>query len=233
MALIVSENYYKLFEEAPVAAAILDASDLKLEMVNPGMLELLHRPSSVKGMCLLEFLPEFREQEYPQLLEKVIKTGQIHKEIGARVILNRHIQQESVFMDYSYTPITGNGNSTTAILVMATDVCEREMNKLNMLQSRRDLRALVMSSPVAMCIYRDADYTLDAVNDLMKDLWQGNPQKNMTILNHVYHNGIPYKYAQNGITYSYTPLRNWAKEVNAVCVIAVRTDTTDILDCLH
>lgn len=218
----VRNKYYNLFEEAPVASAILDASNLQLEMVNQSMLDLWQRPVSIKGTSLLEFLPELADQEYPQLLKRVIKTRSIHKEAGALVLLDRHKKLESVYMDYSYTPISMQGGRTTAILVMATDICEREINRLNILQSKRDLRALVMSAPVPMCIYRDTEFKVEAVNNFMLDLWQNDQTMNLAALNHVFHNGVPYSLKQNGVTYNYTPLRSGSKSVDGVCVIAVK-----------
>lgn len=219
----VYKHYYELFEDAPLAAAIFDASSLKLEIVNSSMLNLWQRPPSIQGSALLDFLPELANQEYPQILKNVAITGNTHCESGARVMLNRQSKIESVFMDYSYKPISINSNRPTAILVLATDVCEREMNNLNLSQSKRDLRALVMSAPVPMCIYRDAEFKLEAINDLMLDLWQGSEKIGDEALNHVYHNGVPYTCIQNGITYSYSPLRSGSNSVNAICVMAVRS----------
>ncbi|MET1055734.1 MAG: PAS domain-containing protein [Pedobacter sp.] len=218
------QNYYTLFEDLHVAAAILDSSNLTIDLVNQSMLELWHRPPSINGTPLLEVLPELVDQEYPMLLNKVLTTGKVHKEYGARVLLNRRKKNESVFMDYSYIPIhSSDGTRSTAVLVIATDVCEREMNKLNTVQYKRDLRALVMSAPVAMCIYRDAEFKLEAVNKCMLDLWQGSNKMDIAALQHVFHNGISYSCKQDDIMYTYTPLRNGTQVVNAVCVIAVRS----------
>jgi hypothetical protein len=221
MAQHSSAPYYRLFEDAPVAAAILDASTMKVEMVNQPMLNLWDRPASIHGMALLDFLPELAEQEYPKLLKRVVFSGKAHTETGALVWLQRNNNKESVFMDYSYTPIK-QGNQSTAILVMATDVCERELNRLIIKQSQRDLRALVISAPVPMCIYRDSTFKLDTVNNLMLDLWQGTQKMNLTVLNHVYHNGMPYTVIEEGITYTYTPLWSGIKVITGVCVIAAR-----------
>ncbi|WP_442588070.1 hypothetical protein ACSBL2_18665 [Pedobacter sp. AW31-3R] len=105
---------------------------------------------------------------------------------------------------------------------MATDVCEREINRLVASQSQRDLRALVMSAPVPMCIYRGVEFKVEAVNDLMMDLWQGTRTMNTAALHHVFHNGVSYSYAENGITYNYTPLGSGIASVSGVCVMAVK-----------
>lgn len=215
------ESHYKLFEDAPVAAAILDANTMKLQMVNQPMLNLWDRPASIHGLALLDFMPELADQEYPKILERVVSSGEAHSETGALVWLERNNRKESVYMDYSYTPIM-QGSRATGILVMGTDVCERELNRLIIKQSQRDLRALVLSAPVPMCIYRGEEFKIETVNNLMLDLWQDSRKMNLCILNHVYHNGVPYTTTEGGITYNYTPLWNGIKVIEGICLIAVQ-----------
>jgi len=215
------EKFHTLFEDAPLCAAIFDASDMKLEVVNKPMLDLWHRPSSIKGTALLDFLPELADQEYPELMKRVIKTGKTHKEEGARILLQRNAKLEAVFIDYSYVPILMDRNRTSAILVMATDVCDRELNKLNLQQSKRDLRALVMSAPIPMCIYRGEEFDIEAVNDWMMDLWQGKHFKDLAALQHVFFNGLPYTCKHENIVFNYTPLNGGANSINAICLTAM------------
>lgn len=214
------EPYYRLFDNAPVAAAIIDAVDFRLEMVNQSILNLWQRPADIEGSALLDVLPELADQAYPDLLKRVIVTGEAHQESGARVLLQRGGKTESVFMDYSYTPIFSDTNKTTGILVMATDVCEREINRLMVSQSYRDLRSIVVTSPVAMCIYRGAEFKVETINNSMLEIWQGRSTVNQHILNHVFHNGRPYQEVVNGLKYSYTPLGDVNYGVVGVCVVA-------------
>jgi len=214
--------YYKIFDDAPISAAILHAETFKLEMANQQMLALWGRSSGIIGVPLLDFLPELVGQRYPEYLKKVCHTGQPIQENGAQVLLNRSGKQESVFLDYSYTPIFGEQGKTTGILVMATDVCERELNKLIAQQSIRDVRAMVMSAPVPMCIYRGREFVIEAVNDRMLDLWQGTQNVNLSALKHVFFNGVGYTEQDAGITFTYTPLGSGLKGVAGVCVMATR-----------
>ena len=212
--------YSQLVDCAPLATAILHRETFKLEMANQKMLNMWHHTSSIVGVPLLDFLPEMVGQRYPGYLKKVCDTGEPFGEQGAQVILNRNGKQECVYMDYSFSPIFGEGNKTTGILIMATDVCERELNRLIVKQSGRDLRALVMSAPVPMCIYRGPDFHVEAVNDRMLELWQRTQKLNMAVLNHVYHLGTPYVHKEGNLTFSYTPLGGGIKGIEGVCVIA-------------
>lgn len=214
--------YYKLLESSPLATAVLDAQNFKIEMVNQRLLDIWHRSPAINGLKLLDALPEMAGQRYPEYLKKVCVTGKVFEETGARVMLNRSGRQECVFMDYSYTPIVGGHNNTIAILVMATDICERELNRLIAAQSFRDLRSLVISAPVPMCIYRGANLKVEVVNELMLDIWQDTQKISNAAIGHVFYHGAPYSFIEGGFKFSCTPLGLGIKGAEGVCVIATK-----------
>lgn len=213
---------YRLFEHAPISTAILNAENLKLEMINEKMLELWGRPSSIINTPLLDFLPELAEQAYPELITQVVKSGKPWEEQGASVLLNRYGKMDHVYVDYSYTPIFNDKDTVTAILVMATDISKLELSKLMVNQYERNLRALVMSAPVPMCIYKGEGLRLEVVNTLMLELWQDRHSMYLPALQHVYHNGLPYSFTEKGLRYSCTPLADGISGVSGVCVIATK-----------
>lgn len=214
--------YYQLFDHAPMAAAILDVDELKLQMGNRQVFELWEKDQTILSVPLLDFLPELIGQRFPGYLAEVAKTGKTIQEKGARVMLERNGRREWVFMDYSYSPIYNGRHTPSGILVLATDVCERELNKLVVQQSSRDLRNLVMSAPVPMCIYMGEEFKVEVVNDHMRNLWQDKPQVPNAILNHVLVHRIPYTSTENGITYSYTPLGSIENGTAGICVLATK-----------
>lgn len=202
------KKYLDLFQHAPVAMAILDAKTLRLNSANSAMLQLLRKEKSVLGKKLLEFLPEITEQPYPELIYEVIRTGRPHSEIGAKFYSIHNGKAETVFVDYSYTPILGKDSKVVSVLVVGTDVSEREMSKKYRLEEDRNLRALVMSAPVAMAVFNGFDFQIQSINERMLDLWNNNHKTCIRELEHVYHNGVSFTSEYNQICYSYTPLRD-------------------------
>ncbi|MGY0036552.1 PAS domain-containing protein [Pedobacter sp. NJ-S-72] len=146
------KGFLNLFQNAPVAIAILDAKTLRLDSANSAMLQLLRREKSVLGRNILEFLPEIAEQPFPELIYDVIRTGRPYSETGAKFYTNNNGKIETIFVDYSYTPILGKKNHVVSVLVVGMDVSERELSRLYRLESDRNLRAVVMSAPVAMAM---------------------------------------------------------------------------------
>ena len=202
------KGFLNLFQNAPVAMAILDAKTLRLDSANSAMLQLLRRGKSVLGRKLLEFLPEIAEQPYSEIMYDVIRTGRPYSETGAKFYTNNNGRIETVFVDYSYTPILGKDSRVVSILVVGIDVSERELSRLHRLESDRNMRAVVMSAPVAMAVFSGFDFQIQSVNDRMLDLWNNNSKMCIRELEHVYHNGVSFTSEINQICYSYTPLRD-------------------------
>jgi PAS domain-containing protein len=68
-----------VFEQAPVAIAVLRGPAFIVELANPGMCELWGHPhEDVLGKPLLTGVPELRGQAFDQLLEGVMATGTVY-----------------------------------------------------------------------------------------------------------------------------------------------------------
>ncbi|SEB18555.1 PAS domain-containing protein [Pedobacter hartonius] len=202
------ENYLKIFENAPVAAAILEEDTLKVDLANEAMLKLWGRESEVIGKKLLDFMPELHSQPFPELIRNVFKTGKYYHDSGTKVMINRAGRLETIYIDYSYTLIPGEKENTTALLILATDVSEREVAKYALEEADRNLRSLVMSAPVPMCVFKGDDLKAEIVNHAMLELWYDKRKLRMDALKHVFHNGTTYTEKIEETLYSYTPLRD-------------------------
>lgn len=220
----VIKGFLNLFQNAPVAMAILDAKTLRLDSANSAMLQLLRREKSVLGRKLLDFMPEIAEQYYPELMYDVIRTGKPHSQTGAKFYTNNNGRAETVFVDYSYTPILGKNNKVTSILIVGIDVSERELSRIYKEESDRNLRAMVMSAPVAMAVFSGFDFQVQSVNDRMLELWNSNSKICIRELEHVYHNGVSFTSEINQICYSYTPLRDAKGNTTGVVMVGNRKD---------
>ena len=110
-----------LFDNNPTPTAIFHAASLKLEHANPAILKLWDRTSDIIGLSLLDFMPELADQQYPELLKNVRYTNKAHQEYGAEVKINKGDKLNSVYMDYSYSPIGKASSLPTGVLVIATE----------------------------------------------------------------------------------------------------------------
>jgi hypothetical protein len=198
----------ELFETCPTATAMFNSKSLKLEHANAAMLLLWDRDTSIIGLNLLDFLPELEYQSYPDLLKNVAISAKPYQEKGAKVNLIKNDVLTPVYMDYDYTPIKAPRRIPTGILVTANELSEKYFNTLSSDECQRNLRVLVLESPVPMCIFRGWQLKLEVVNSHMLDLWQRDEYRNLRMIKHVFVTGHPMSFTENGISYSCTALRN-------------------------
>ncbi|RZK77405.1 MAG: PAS domain-containing protein [Pedobacter sp.] len=200
--------YKELFDNSPIAAAILDARTLKLEVANEGMLNLWGRDKSVINTGILDFMPEIADQEYPKYMKDVAKTGNKRQEEGALVMLKKNGVLQRLYMDYSYIPIFGSRATPLAILITGTEISAKQLHMMAGDEYKRNLRAMVMSAPVPMCVFKGNNFTLESVNNYMLDLWQDKQQRNIDALKYVFYTGMPLEFEEGHINYSCTALRD-------------------------
>ncbi|WP_374165326.1 ATP-binding protein [Arcticibacter sp. MXS-1] len=118
-----------LLDHLPAGLAILEGRNMVLELVNEGMLKLWDRDASIIGKELLDFMPEIREQVFPKILGEVFTSGKSHFDQDAPVQLVINGQLQTVYMDYSYTPLRNAGGEVDSILVLAEDVSARTLSR--------------------------------------------------------------------------------------------------------
>ncbi|GAB2551462.1 PAS domain-containing sensor histidine kinase [Spirosoma aerophilum] len=134
-----------LFEQSPVAIAIIREPDLTFWMVNPFYAELTGRtPDELVGRPLLEALPELRGQGFDILLKEVVATGvpYIAEEVPVNIV--RHNQLETIYVNLTYQPQQETDRHTglkriIGILVVATDVTQQVLARQKVEESKEQL----------------------------------------------------------------------------------------------
>ncbi|GGG37587.1 PAS domain-containing protein [Hymenobacter glacieicola] len=125
-----------LFEQAPVAVAILQGPELTIQVANSRVAQLWgRRPEQVIGKPLLEALPEVRDQGFPELLVQVRDTGQPFEAQEIAAMLERNGHLETVYFNFVYQPLHDAQGHITGVAVVATEVGEQ-------VQARQQVQAL-------------------------------------------------------------------------------------------
>ncbi|ALW86645.1 hypothetical protein AUC43_17100 [Hymenobacter sedentarius] len=115
-----------LFEQAPVAIAVLRGPELVVELANPGMCAIWgHTLEEVLGKPLMDGMFELRGQGFDLLLQDVLTTGQAYVAQGQAVELPRHGRLETVYANFVYQPLRDSNGQITGIAAVATDVSEQ------------------------------------------------------------------------------------------------------------
>ncbi|MCC2546644.1 PAS domain-containing protein [Hymenobacter sp. BT175] len=125
-----------LFEQAPVAVAILQGADYQIQVANARMAEVWGRNrDEVIGKPLFEALPEARDQGFKELLDQVVATGEAFVAQEVAALLQRNGQLERVYLNFVYQPLRDAQGLITSVAAVATEVGEQ-------VRARQQLHAL-------------------------------------------------------------------------------------------
>ncbi|TDO20189.1 PAS domain-containing protein [Pedobacter duraquae] len=212
--------YNNLFIDVPMACGILDAENLRIEQANDEILEIWGRDKSAVGYGLLDVMPELIGQHYPELIQQVLTTKVVHKQKAGKAVLMRNGKSETIFVDFCYKPILGQNDKAIALLITATDVTDRENDRLFRAESIRTLKAVITTAPVAMCYFQGEHHKVNTVNTHMLELWKKYEYMGVRELNYVFHTGLPYTHTVQGVIYSYTPVRDGLGGTMGIVLVA-------------
>jgi PAS domain S-box-containing protein len=153
---IVQQQQYlnDIFQQAPVAIAILRGPEHIIDLANPGICELWgRRPKDVLGKPVLKALPEIRDQGIKELLDGVYNTGEPFVANELPVKLMRSGQLENNYFNLVYHPLRNAQNSIAGVIAVAVSINEQvearfeteEINK-QLLATNADLDNFVYSA---------------------------------------------------------------------------------------
>lgn len=112
-----------VFEQAPVAVAILEGPEHVFALANPRYLELVDHREMV-GRSVRDALPELEGQGIYELLDRVFRTGQPHDGREVRLLLRRDGALREAFFDFRYQPLFDQRGRVTAIAAVAFEVTD-------------------------------------------------------------------------------------------------------------
>lgn len=248
----IEYRYRTLIEESSVATALYTGPELKIQYANDIMLGYWGKGESVIGKTLLDVLPELKEQHFPDLFQRVYKTGipYIGKEEKADLVVNGMLR--SSYFDFTYKALRDKEGTVYGIHHMAVDVTDQVMIRKKIQESEERFRLMVQQAPVAMMVMRGENLVFETVNNEMLSMIGrdesiiGKPalevmpelesQPVWKIVNRVFQSGesffaneLPVQVVKNGkaeqgyYTFSYIPLKEENKTVGILHVAVEMT----------
>ena len=159
------EQFRAVFEQAPVAVAVLRGRDHVFESANPGYRRMVGG-RDVLGLTVAAALPEVVGQGFITLLDRVLETGEPH--VGYAVPISL---QESGggfrdhFVDLMYHPLRDLSGAVTGIMVIATDVTDKELASAIREHERERLARVVAQFPGAVAVLEGPEHRFVAASE--------------------------------------------------------------------
>jgi PAS domain S-box-containing protein len=132
-----------LFEQAPVAIAILRGPLYVIEVANPLVADIWGRtPAQLLGLPLFDALPEVRGQGFEEILDRVIATGEAFVAQEVAATLRRQGKLEQMHLNFVYQPLRDEYGCFTSIAAVATDVSEQVAARNRVEATQRQVQRL-------------------------------------------------------------------------------------------
>ncbi len=246
---------HELFEQMPLAIAVLQGPEYVIELANPTVCALWGRtPTQTVGTPLFELLPEIRDQGFKELLDEVVRTGQPYKASGMPSVLVRNGHRDTLYWDFVYQPLRSPSGRVTGVTVLATEV-SAQVSARRHLAAQQQLQAVFEQAPVAMGVFTGPDYVVEVCNPGLQAIWGLSAEQVLNrplfevlpetrnqgfkeLLDEVMRTGVPYLahevplhvYRQGHLAtvyvdFLYHPLRNEQGHITAI--VKVATDVTE------
>ncbi|GAB3756862.1 PAS domain-containing sensor histidine kinase [Spirosoma pomorum] len=160
------------FEQAPVGIALVEGPQFIYRLANPFYCALVDRTADeLANQPMLKIIPELAGQGFDQLLDQVLVTGQPYVAKELAVILTRHQQTETIYVDLTYQPSQDANQQVTGVLIIATDVTQQVRSRKAIAVREARLRSLVDSAPFPIGVYVGERMYIQLANRSIMDVW--------------------------------------------------------------
>jgi len=160
-----------IIESAPFPIGVYIGREMRIQFVNPSIIDVWGKGSELIGKTYFEVLPELKSQQIYEQLDHVYTTGiPLHKR-NQRVDLVVNGKLQPFYFNYSFTPLFDSAGEVYGVMNTAADVTDLVQAKQQVEQSERNFRSMILQAPVAMCILIGPDHIIDIANEKIIQVW--------------------------------------------------------------
>ena len=131
-----------VFEQAPVAIALLQGPDYVAEIVNSSMSDLWGQDqAAVMGRPVFEVLPEAAALGAREVLDEVRRTGRPHALYEQPAVISRERHLGAAYFNVVYQPLAAGPGQLPAVAVLATNVGQQVAARQQLALTNEELQA--------------------------------------------------------------------------------------------
>ena len=141
-------NLRNMILQAPVAMAILKGSTYIVEIANEHMYELWGKQKDeVINRSIFKSLPGLHGQGFDDLLKDVYTTGKTFTAHGKPLHIEKNGLLKTVYVDFLYEAFREGDGTISGIMVVATDVTEQVIARMNAEENNKEFKFLTDFMP--------------------------------------------------------------------------------------
>ncbi|WP_432671738.1 PAS domain S-box protein [Flavobacterium sp. SM2513] len=157
--------------EAPIGICVINAETLITENVNDRFIEIVGKKyDEVYGKYYWDTFAQAKII-YEKELQKVIETGNPFHLNEVEVFLIRHGKLEPLFITFVYAPLKNEEGRVVKVAVWVIDHTQQVSARNKIAESEEKLKLMILQAPIAISIFRGADYVVEIVNKNTLALW--------------------------------------------------------------
>jgi PAS domain S-box-containing protein len=261
LEIIQSEQRIRAFvDSAPLPIAVYTGIEMKIILANQSILTIWGKGNDVIGKSYKTILPELENQEIFAQLDGVYQSGIPFHAKNQRVEIMTNGELKPYYFNYNFTPLFDTEGKVYGVMNTAADVTELNIAHIKLEESEKRFRNIVEQAPLGIAIFRDPDFIVEMANESSLELMDkkegdltGKPLFEVlpelkesvgSILNDVYHNGIPFygtefemilnRYGKKDVAYFnfvYHPLKDTDGNISGIIVVS--SEVTESVKAKH
>ncbi len=253
-----SENKFRsVIFNAPTATCLFVGRDLVIESPNKASIEIGGKDYDIEGQKLQDAFPELISEKQPilQILDDVFTSGEEFSSLGTLIKILKNGVLTERYYNVSYKPLFNVDGKVWAILNTAIDVTKQIEAQQKIAESEMRFRNMVAQAPVAIAVFRGADFIVEVANERVLELWGKTAEQMMNkpafeampdaagqgfeeLMNEVYKTGkrfagneLPVNLIRKGVpqnlflNFVYEPLYDENKNISGIMVVG--TEVTE------
>ena len=164
-------------ESAPFPIGVYVGLEMKIQLANQSIMDIWGKGNDVVGKLYSDILPELENQNVFDQLREVYTTGIPFHTKNTKIVLVKSGKRKSFYFNYSLTPLFYAYGKVYGVMNTAADVTELNVAKQKLEKNEQNLKNVILQAPVAMCIFKGVDFTVEIANDLMLQFWGSTADK--------------------------------------------------------
>ncbi|MCK7589637.1 PAS domain-containing protein [Subsaxibacter sp. CAU 1640] len=166
------ENHIRtMILESPMGICLLDAKTLVIEIVNDSFVDIVDHPKeAILGKSYWEIFPDI-QHSYSDALDTVIATGEPYYSSEMEKVWVDEGKEETLYFTFVYAPLKDKHGKVGKVAVWVQDHTSQVEARKEIALSENNLRTMILQAPIAIAIFRGADYKVDIANKYALELW--------------------------------------------------------------